>query len=82
MSKTFYVVPGYEARCQGAWYAPGLLLWIEHGGVIEVFEAPGGKRGRRLGVYAYAALDMTAPPPGLRAPAAAEPAVSSADDDG
>jgi hypothetical protein len=73
MSKTFYVEPGYEARSQGAWYGAGLLLWVEHDGQIEVFEAPGGKRGRRLGSYAYAALDTAAPPPGLRAAAAGPP---------
>jgi hypothetical protein len=67
MSKLFYVEPGFEARSQGAWYRPGLLLWIEQGGHIEVYHAPGGERGKCIGAWTYESLSMDAPPPGLRA---------------
>jgi hypothetical protein len=66
MSKVFYVEPGYEALTQGAWHGAGLLLWVEPGGNVEVFQAPGGKRAGRIGAWDYAALDADSPPPGLR----------------
>jgi hypothetical protein len=65
--KTFYVEAGYEARHRGVWYGPGILVILEDGEGVDVFATSHGRRDVCIGTYAYAQLDPTSPPQGLRA---------------
>ena len=65
--KVFRVAPGYEVVKGYVTYGAGLVLDVEHGETIQVFAAPSGGRGSRVGQFAYDDLAATAPPPGLAA---------------
>lgn len=72
--KTFYVETGHEALHRGVWYGPSVRVILEDGEGLAVYAAPDGKRGDCLGTYAYAQLDKTRPPRGLRSSAVAQAA--------
>jgi hypothetical protein len=65
MSKTFLVVPGYEARNGHVRYGPGVTMYVEEDEQVEVYLL---RQGRHCNVrqYEYSKLDPQAPPPGLR----------------
>jgi hypothetical protein len=68
MTKAFLVRRGFEARNGHVRYGPGIKLFVEDDEEIEVYMMRQGKpcRARQ---YAYASLDMSAPPAGLRSAA-------------
>jgi hypothetical protein len=66
MCKSFFLEPGYLARCGRLWYEPGILLIVEAHERLEIFVARNGMPGDRCGRYSYAQLDWRRPPAGLQ----------------
>lgn len=69
MTKTFVVEADHDVLAGRVWHGQGLLVPVEPDERVEIYVVVNGKRGACIGAYAYGALNVEAPPRGLRRPA-------------
>ncbi len=65
MTKTYKVDIGFDVRKGDKWFGAGRLITVGNDESIEIYAAPHGNRGDRIGVYSYDSLVRDRPPPGL-----------------
>jgi hypothetical protein len=63
--KVFRVASGYEVVKGYVTYGAGLMLDIEQGETIQIFETPRRAQASRVGTFSYGDLRATKPPRGL-----------------
>jgi hypothetical protein len=63
--KIFRVASGYEVVKGYVTYGAGLMLDIEQGETIRIFETSRRARARSVGTFSYSDLRATKPPRGL-----------------